>query len=58
MNHVSIALGSHGELETCFEIGRRLKYLAQSDFDESMRILDRAGQLLNGLMRSLEAKEP
>jgi four helix bundle protein len=56
INHVSIALGSHGELETCLEIGRRLKYLAQADFDVAMRVLDRAGQLLNGLMRSLETK--
>jgi four helix bundle protein len=56
INHVSIALGSHGELETCLEIGRRLKYLAQSDFDASMRFIDRAGQLLNGLLRSFEAK--
>jgi four helix bundle protein len=54
INHVSIALGSHGELETCLEIGRRLKYLAQSDFDASMQAVDRAGQLLNGLLRSLE----
>jgi four helix bundle protein len=57
INHVSIALGSHGELETCLEIGRRLKYLAQSDFDASMQAVDRAGQLLNGLLRSLEAKD-
>ena len=30
INHVSIALGSHAELETCVEIAFRLSYLSAS----------------------------
>jgi 23S rRNA-intervening sequence protein len=45
-------------LETCLEIGRCLRYLGQSDFDAPMSVVDRAGELLNGLLRSLESKQP
>lgn len=30
-NHVAIALGSHGELETCIEIAKRLDFLSTDD---------------------------
>src|SRR5262245_58137642 len=30
INHVSIALGSHGELETCIELVSRLGFIAES----------------------------
>ena len=52
LNHVDIAIGSHAELETCVEVARRLKYVDQQTFEAYMTPLDRAGQLLNGLMRS------
>ena len=55
-NHVSIALGSHAEVETCLEISRRLGYLSQADWDDLMATVDRAGQLLTGLFRSLNSK--
>jgi four helix bundle protein len=56
MNHVSIALGSHGELETCVEIGFRLGYLSRESRDELLTAVGSTGRLLNGLRRSLEAK--
>jgi four helix bundle protein len=56
VNHVSIALGSHAEVETCVEITRRLGYLSPADTEKLAPSLDRAGQLLNGLLRSLLAK--
>jgi len=56
VNHVDIALGSHAEIETCVEIARRLGYVDQAQYQEFMPILDRAGQLLNGLLRSLLRK--
>ena len=56
LNHVDIAIGSHAELETCAEIARRLKYVSQLNFEAYTRVLDRAGQLLNGLSRSLSDK--
>ena len=53
-HHVSIALGSHGELETYVELAHRLKFISQSerDFLEENTV----GRLLSGLYRSLEEK--
>ncbi len=58
MNHVSIALGSHAEFETCVEIAFRLGYLTESKKAEITVVSDSAGRLLNGLLRALEAKQP
>jgi four helix bundle protein len=55
-NHVSIALGSHGELETCVEIAYRLGYLDGTERTTLIDLSDRVGQMLNGLFRSLKAK--
>ena len=55
-NHVSIALGSHAELETCFEIARRLNYVSEKELQELFAVLDRAGQLLSALFRSLDSR--
>src|SRR3989442_14277228 len=56
LNHVSIALGSHGELETCIEIAFRLRYLSPEGKRTLLDICDSTGRFLNGLSRSLEAK--
>ena len=55
-NHVSIALGSHGELETCLEVALRLGYLARGSHESLRRRSDSVGRLLNGLYGSLERK--
>lgn len=55
-NHVSIAIGSHAEVETCLEIARRLGYVSAVEMNQIMVPVDRAGQLLNGLRRSLLAR--
>jgi four helix bundle protein len=55
-NHVSIAIGSHAEVETCLEIARRLGYVSAVAMNQIMVRVDRTGQLLNGLRRSLVAK--
>jgi four helix bundle protein len=55
-NHVSIAIGSHAEVETCLEIARRLGYVSAVEMNRIMVPVDRAGQLVNGLYRSLLAK--
>src|SRR5882757_6215122 len=52
-NHVSIALGSHGELETCVEVGARLGLLSAEEKDRLMSRSDSVGRLLNGLRRAL-----
>jgi four helix bundle protein len=56
INHVSIALGSHGEIETCIEIACQLGYLSGPQKQKLMAECDTVGRLLNGLLRSLEAK--
>ena len=52
--HVAIALGSHAELETCFEIAKRLSYVTNDEYVALSEQCARAGQLLNGLFRSLK----
>jgi four helix bundle protein len=44
---VSIALGSHAEVETYLEIARRLGFLKQQEFDELMPTLNSTGRLLS-----------
>ena len=55
-NHVSIALGSHGELETCIELGSRLGFMSSTDRTGLQDQCDVVGRLLSGLYRSLEEK--
>lgn len=55
-NHVSIALGSHGELETCVELAARLGLLKASDATRLMESSSSVGRLLSGLHRSLARK--
>jgi four helix bundle protein len=54
--HVSIALGSHGELETCIELAVRLGFLPPADYTSLEGMLTSVGSLLSGLHRSLEDK--
>jgi four helix bundle protein len=54
--HVSIALGSHGELETYVELAHRLKFISQSERDFLEENTGAVGRLLSGLHRSLEEK--
>jgi four helix bundle protein len=55
-NHVSIALGSHGELETCLELAARLGFLSRDKLDLLEQMTTSVGSLLSGLHRSLEDK--
>jgi len=54
INHVSIALGSHGELETCIEIAIRLGFVSSTDVDAVVAQSSSVGRLLYGLHKSLE----
>jgi four helix bundle protein len=56
INHVSIALGSHGELETCIELAGRLGLLSKDEQQNLVDMTDVIGRLLNGLHRALERK--
>jgi four helix bundle protein len=55
-NHLDIALGSHGELETCLEIALRLGFLPKPEKRTLSERCDVVGRLLNGLYNSLERK--
>jgi four helix bundle protein len=55
-NHVSIALGSHGEFSTCLDLSTRLGFLNGADANRLLASSDSVGRLLNGLYRSLENK--
>ena len=55
-HHVSIAIGSHGELETLIELACRLSFLSVSDKTRVMKLCDSVGRLLSGLHRSLKRK--
>src|SRR4051812_29364875 len=52
-NHVSIALGSHGELETCIELANRLGFSTRDDTIRLMNLCDPVGRMLSGLHRAL-----
>ena len=54
--HVGIALGSHGEVETCLELAVRLKFLPPADYAPLEALLTSVGSLLSGLHRSLTDK--
>jgi four helix bundle protein len=56
LNHVSIALGSQAELETCIELGARLSFLSPPEKENLSAHAASVGRLLNGLYRSLETK--
>ena len=56
LHHVSIALGSHAELETCVEIAERLEFLSTAVAKDLENWLGSVGRLLHGLHDSLEVK--
>jgi four helix bundle protein len=55
-NHVSIALGSHGEFETCVELARRPGLLKTTEAAQLTEAAGSVGRLLSGLHRSLAIK--
>jgi four helix bundle protein len=58
INHVSIALGSLAEVETCTEIALRLGYLPAPSAKALDATASSVGRLLNGLLRALRSREP
>ena len=55
-NHVSIALGSHAELETYIELAGRLGYITGHARETIADQCAQAGRLLFGLHRSLTSR--
>ena len=58
LNHVSIALGSHGEFATCIELSERLGYVSKAETSRLQPLSDAVGKMLYGLYSALERKLP
>lgn len=54
--HLAIAQGSVGELETELEVARRLDFISAAEYSEAQKALERSGQLIHGLTRSVRRK--
>jgi four helix bundle protein len=57
LNHLSIAHGSLMEVETQLQISARLDYLRAESLTNLISKTNEIGKMLNGLIRSLSAKE-
>jgi four helix bundle protein len=55
-NHVSIACGSEGELETCIELAERLGFLPHAETADLVERCTTVGKILTGLYSALEVK--
>ena len=56
LNHVSYSLGSHGEVETLFELVRRRKLVPDPLLDKGVVLIEPIGKMLHGLVESLELR--
>ena len=56
LNHVSISLGSHGEVDTLFELIHRKKLVPDSLLSKGVVLIDPIGKMLHGLAESLETR--
>jgi four helix bundle protein len=56
LHHVSIALGSHGEVETLVELAGRLGFLELTERRHLEQRAATVGRLLSGLYRSVREK--
>jgi four helix bundle protein len=56
LNHLSFSLGSHGEVETLFELIRRRKLVPDPLLAKGVVLLEPTGKMLHGLVESLEAR--
>jgi four helix bundle protein len=56
LNHIRIAQGSLGELETQLEIARRLCFITPQEYEGAEQLFRRTGQLLHGLARSVRRR--
>ena len=53
-NHVSIAMGSQGELDTQLEVALRNSFLKREGCAKTLELCSRVGQMLNKLHDSLD----
>ena len=58
INHLDIALGAQGEVETQIELALRLKFIPSGRYRRLQRSVEEIGKMLNGLIDSLETADP
>ena len=56
LNHLSYSLGSHGEVETLFELIQRRKLVPEPLLSKGIVLIEPIGKMLHGLVESLEAR--
>jgi four helix bundle protein len=56
LNHLSFSLGSHGEVETLFELIKRRKLVPAPLLSRGTVLVEPVGKMLHGLAESLEAR--
>ena len=56
LNHVSYSLGSHGEVDTLFQLIRRRKLVPDPLLNKGVVLIEPIGKMLHGLAESLEAR--
>ena len=56
LNHLSYSLGSHGEIDTLFELIQRRKLVPDPLLRKGTVLVDPIGKMLHGLAESLEAR--
>ncbi len=56
LNHLSISLGSHAEVETLFEVIHRRRLVPEPLLARGVGVADPVGKMLHGLAESLELR--
>ena len=56
LNHLSYSLGSHGELETLFELIHRRKLAPEELLRKGVKLIQPVGKMLHGLVESLDGR--
>jgi four helix bundle protein len=56
LNHVSYSLGSHGEVDTLFELIHRRKLVPEPLLSRGTILIEPIGKMLHGLAESLELR--
>ena len=56
LNHLSYSLGSHGEVETLFELIGRRKLVPEPLLSKGIVLIEPIGKMLHGLVSSLDER--
>jgi four helix bundle protein len=56
LNHISFSLGSHGEVDTLFELIHRRKLVPEPLLNKGIVLVEPIGKMLHGLVESLEMR--